>query len=145
MVNILTNLAYHNRHIKVFGGDQLRPNIHIKDMVRSYVHVIESDFDFEKENTFNVGYNNFKVIEIAEKVKNIIGDDVTIERVPTNDNRSYHVSSEKIKKVLNFQNEFNLDHAISDLKNAFSSKVLKDSLENKIYFNIKMMQSIKLK
>ena len=51
----------------------------------------------------------------------------------------------KIKNVLNFQNEFNLDHAISDLKNAFSSKVLKDSLENKIYFNIKMMQSIKLK
>ena len=145
VVNILTNLAYHNRHIKVFGGDQLRPNIHIKDMVRSYIHVIESNFDFEKENIFNVGYNNFKVIDIAEKVKNVIGDDVTIERMPTNDNRSYHVSSEKIKKVLNFQNEFNLDDAIKDLKNAFSSKVLKDSLENKIYFNIKMMQSIKLK
>ena len=56
------------------------------------------NFDFEKENIFNVGYNNFKVIDIAEKVKNVIGDDVTIERVPTNDNRSYHVSSEKIKK-----------------------------------------------
>ena len=144
-VNILTNFAINKGMIKVFGGDQLRPNIHIKDMVRSYIHVIESDFDFEKENIFNVGYNNFKVIDIAEKVKNVIGDDVTIERVPTNDNRSYHVSSEKIKKVLNFQNEFNLDDAISDLKNAFSSKVLKDSLENKIYFNIKMMQSIKLK
>ena len=137
VVNILTNLAYHNKHIKVFGGDQLRPNIHIKDMVRSYIHVLESDFNFEKENIFNVGYNNFKVIEIAEKVKNIIGQDVTIERVPTNDNRSYHVSSEKIKNVLNFQNEFNLDDAINDLKNAFSKNILQDSLENKIYFNIK--------
>ena len=137
MVNILTNLAYHNRHIKVFGGDQLRPNIHIKDMVRSYIHVIESEFDFEKENIFNVGYNNFKVIDIAEKVKNVIGDDVTIERVPTNDNRSYHVSSEKIKKVLNFQNEFNLDDAISDLKNAFVVKFSKIVLKIKYILILK--------
>ena len=100
-VNILTNLAYHNKHIKVLRSVEV--NIHIKDMVRdSYIHVLESDFNFEKENIINVGYNNFKVIEIAEKVKNIIGQDVTIERVPTNDNRSYHVFL-KIKNVLNFQ------------------------------------------
>ena len=95
MVNILTNLAYHNRHIKVFGGDQLRPNIHIKD--GDLYPCDRKQFDFEKENIFNVGYNNFKVIDIAEKVKNVIGDDVTIERMPTNDNRSYHVSSENQK------------------------------------------------
>jgi nucleoside-diphosphate-sugar epimerase len=145
VVNILTNLAYHKRHIKVFGGDQLRPNIHIKDMVRSYIHVLESEFDFAQENVFNVGYNNFKVLEIANKVKNIIGDDVTIEKVPTDDNRSYHVSSEKIKKVLNFKNEFNLDDAISDLRNAFKQKLLTNTLTDKKYFNIKMMQDIKLK
>jgi nucleoside-diphosphate-sugar epimerase len=145
VVNILTNLAYHNRHIKVFGGDQLRPNIHIKDMVRSYIHVLESEFDFAQENVFNVGYNNFKVLEIANKVKNIIGEDVTIERVPTDDNRSYHVSSEKIKKVLNFKNEFNLDDAIGDLRNAFDQKLLTGTLADKKYFNIKMMQGINLK
>ena len=97
VVNILTNLAYHNREITVFGGDQLRPNIHIDDMIRSYDLLINTDKNLINKKIFNVGYDNFPVIEIAKKVKKIIGDDVKLQLVPTDDNRSYHISSKKLK------------------------------------------------
>ena len=107
MVNILTNLAYHNREITVFGGDQLRPNIHIDDMIRSYDLLINTDKNLINKKIFNVGYDNFPVIEIAKKVKKIIGDDVKLQLVPTDDNRSYHISSKKIKDELGFMPEKN--------------------------------------
>ena len=43
IVNILTNFAYHKKEIQIFGGKQLRPNIHIDDMVRVYLEIIEAD------------------------------------------------------------------------------------------------------
>ena len=145
VVNILSNLAFNKGHIKVFGGKQLRPNIHIKDMVRSYIHILESNYDFSENKVFNVGYHNLPVYEIALKVKNVFGEKIKIDVEETNDNRSYHVSSEKIKKILNFENKFSIDDAIIDLKDAFNKKLFADPLNNKLYFNIKMMQSINLK
>ena len=56
VVNILTNLAYHKREISVFGGDQLRPNIHIYDMARAYKFLVEADKSLVSGNTFNAGY-----------------------------------------------------------------------------------------
>ena len=100
VVNILTNLAFHKRKIKVFGGEQLRPNIHIQDMVNIYMEVLKADKKLVNGEIFNAGYDNFKVNEIALAVKEVVGDDVEIETMPTDDNRSYHVSSEKIKKNL---------------------------------------------
>ena len=97
IVNILTNLAYHNRQITVFGGEQLRPNIHIKDMLRSYLCLLEADSKKINGEIFNAGWQNMSVNNIAETVKNNIGEDVKIIRSVTNDNRSYHISSEKIK------------------------------------------------
>ena len=61
VVNILTNLAYHNKVIKVFGGAQLRPNIHISDMVNSYICMLESDEQLTKDQIFNVGFENYSV------------------------------------------------------------------------------------
>ena len=94
---------------------------------------------------FNAGYDNFKVNEIALAVKEVVGDDVEIETMPTDDNRSYHVSSEKIKKNLNFTPQHTIKDAIRDLKKAFEEKKLPNSLEDSQYFNIKKMQEIKLK
>jgi len=145
VVNILTNLAFNKREISIFGGKQLRPNIHIDDMVRSYILMLEARKDDISGEVFNVGYDNLSIENIATKVKNIVGEDVKLKTTPTDDNRSYHISSSKIQKQLDFSPMFGVDDAIRDLKSAFEKNLLPDSLSNDVYFNIKRMEKIKLK
>ena len=80
VVNILTNLAFNKRKIKILGGEQLRPNIHIKDMARVYLNVIEAKAELVNGEIFNAGYDNMKVKEIANIVKKVVGDDVKIDK-----------------------------------------------------------------
>jgi nucleoside-diphosphate-sugar epimerase len=145
VVNILCNYAYHKKEILVLGGDQLRPNIHIKDMVRAYELILNSEFKKVNGEVFNVGFENKTVNQLAFEVKRIIGKDVVIKKFSSNDNRSYHISSEKILKNLNFKSEYSIADSITDLRNAFSKKLLTNCLENENYFNIKKMNSINLK
>ena len=145
VVNILTNLAFNKREISIFGGKQLRPNIHIDDMVRSYILMLGARKDDISGEVFNVGYDNLSIENIATKVKNIVGEDVKLKTTPTDDNRSYHISSSKIQKQLDFSPMFGVDDAIRDLKSAFEKNLLPDSLSNDVYFNIKRMEKIKLK
>ena len=145
VVNILTNHAFHNREIKVFGGDQLRPNVHIDDMVDSYLALLNADPSKINREIFNVGFKNDTILTLAKKVKKIIGKDVKLIRVPSNDNRSYHISSKKISKKLGFVPKNSIDSAIKELKKVFSKGELKNPLSNQYYFNIKRMQSVNLK
>jgi|TARA_Y100000389_G_C17458722_1_gene520044 nucleoside-diphosphate-sugar epimerase len=145
VVNILTNHAYHNKEIKVFGGNQLRPNIHINDMVNCYVNTLEADEKKINGQIFNVGFKNQSVDELASDVKNIIGEDVRITKTETDDNRSYHVSSEKIFNILGFKPDHTVKDAVKDLKEAFETGLLKNTFLDENYFNIKRMQSINLK
>jgi nucleoside-diphosphate-sugar epimerase len=145
VVNILTNLAYHNREITIFGGNQLRPNIHIQDMVRAYELFINTEDIKINGKIFNIGFENLTVNELSYEVQKVIGLDVKIKKLQTNDNRSYHISSKKIQNELNFVTSFSILNAIEDLKNAFQKKLLSDCLTNENYFNIKKMQSISLK
>ena len=144
VVNILTNLAYHKRKISVFGGDQLRPNIHIKDMVKAYDVLIDAKKSEVSGEIFNAGYENKTVLDLANTVKTVIGEDVQLKSTPTDDNRSYHISSEKIKKVLGFESKYTISDAVTDLKIAFKKGLLPNSLHDDKYFNIKRMQSTKL-
>lgn len=145
VVNILTNHAFHNRVIKVFGGDQLRPNVHIEDMVDSYLSVLNADTKKVNGEIFNVGFKNQTVNELASDVTEIVGDDVKIIKTKSDDNRSYHVSSEKIREILGFQTNYTVKDSVSDLKSAFENKLLINTFENEFFFNIKRMNSIKLK
>ena len=145
IVNILTNLAYHKREITVFGGDQLRPNIHINDMLRSYLFLLKAKSNLVNGEIFNAGWENRSVNDIANNVKDNVGDDVKIIKTKTDDNRSYHISSEKIKNVLNFKTQFTIEDAVIDLVGAFKKKILLDTFSNDLYFNIKRMQKINLK
>ena len=97
-----------------------------------------------KWRDFNVGYKNQTLNELAEDVKKIIGDDVQISRTESDDNRSYHVSNEKIKDILGFETKFTIQDAVRDLKDAFDKNLLPNSFDDKKYFNIKTMNSIKL-
>ena len=144
VVNILTNLAYHKREISVFGGAQLRPNIHIDDMVEIYVVLLNAPKEKIAGEIFNGGYENHSVLQLAETVRDVIGEDVVLKTTPTDDNRSYHVSSKKIADRLGFTASHTIKDAVSDIKNAFEKGLLPNSLEDEMYFNIKRMQSINL-
>ena len=145
VVNILTNLAYHKREITVFGGKQLRPNIHIADMVDCYLAVLRAPKEIIAGEIFNAGFENQTVLELAETVKNAIGDDVKLVVTPTNDNRSYHISSKKIAEKLGFTTKHSIREAVEDLRHALQTGLLPDSLSDERYFNIKRMQSLNLK
>jgi len=145
VVNILTNHAFHNRKIKVFGGQQLRPNIHIDDMVDSYLTVLKADKNKINKEIFNVGFKNQTVNELASDVKSIIGKDINIENTVSDDNRSYHVSSKKIENILGFTTKRTVKDAVKDLKIAFENKLLTNTFDNELFFNIKRMNSVKLK
>jgi nucleoside-diphosphate-sugar epimerase len=143
VVNILTNLAYHTKKIKIMGGEQMRPNIHIDDMAAAYLHVLSSPEAKVQKEIFNVGYLNHTVREIGEIVAGVVGE-CELEVVPTNDNRSYHVSSEKIARTLNFVPIRTLEDAVRSLIDAFEKGLLPNSLEDKRYFNIKTMKEAAL-
>ena len=145
VVNILTNLAFHKREITVFGGAQLRPNIHITDMVETYLAVLNASKDQVAGEIFNAGIENQTVLELAETVQRVMGEDVKLVTTPTNDNRSYHISSKKIADKLGFVPSHTIAEAAQDLKNALETGLLKDSLTDERYFNIRRMQTLHLK
>lgn len=145
VVNILTNLAYHKREISVFGGKQLRPNIHIADMAEAYLTLLKAPKEKIAGEIFNAGFENQTVLDLAETVQKVIGADVKLIATPTNDNRSYHISSKKIAEKLGFVPSHTIQEAVEDLKDAFEKGLLPDSLTDEKYFNIKTMQSVELK
>ena len=144
VVNILTNLAYHKREITIYGGEQLRPNIHISDMVESYITLLEAPKDTVAGEIYNAGYENQSVLELGQTVQDVMGDDIALAVTPTDDNRSYHISSEKIRQQVGFVAKKTIRDAVIDLKHAFDCGKLPNSLTDKKYFNIRLMQSIDL-
>jgi len=144
-VNILTNHAVNNNKILVFGGEQKRPNIHIQDMTDLYVQSLECSDASIDGNVFNAGYENHQVADIAQIVKRGVGDQVDIVKVETDDHRSYHISSEKIKRELGFTPNHTIEDAVSDLVGAFGKGSIPESMTAERYYNIKVMQALRLK
>lgn len=143
-VNILTNHAVNHKRITVFGGRQMRPNIHIDDVVDLYVKALEWPDESIDGKIFNAGYENKRVIEIAEIVRDIVGKDVEIATTPTDDNRSYHISSEKIRRELGFAPERTIEDAVRDLADGFDAGKIPNPMTDPRYYNIKTMQALKL-
>jgi len=144
-VNILTNHAVNNKKITVFGGQQMRPNIHIDDASELYVKALEWPDEAIDGKVFNAGYENHRVIEIAEMVRGVVGEDVEIVTVPTDDNRSYHISSERIRRELGFVPKYTIEDAVRDLVAAFQSGKIPDPMTDIRYYNIKTMQHLQLR
>jgi nucleoside-diphosphate-sugar epimerase len=144
-VNILTNHAVNNKKITVFGGQQMRPNIHIEDVTDLYVKTLEWSDEAIDGKVFNAGYDNRKVIEIAEMVRSVVGEDVEIVTAPTDDNRSYHISSEKIKRELGFAPKHTIKDAVQDLVAAFRAGKIPNPMTDIRYYNVKTMLAKQLK
>jgi nucleoside-diphosphate-sugar epimerase len=141
-VNILTNHGFHNRVIKVFGGPQLRPNIHIDDMADLYVLALQLPDQRVDGRVLNAGYENHAVETIAEMVRSVLGPDVAIEKSPTADMRSYQISSERIRQELGFHPRRTIEHAVSDLVAAFEAGRVPKAMDDSRYYNVRRMQEL---
>ena len=144
-VNILTNHAVNNHRITVFGGNQKRPNIHIQDMTDLYVLTLQLPDEKIDGKIFNAGSENYTIMQIAEMVKHVVGEEVNIVTAPTNDHRSYHISSQRIADELGFIPRHSIRDAICDLVEAFDSGKIPNPMNDIRYYNIKTMQAINLK
>lgn len=143
-VNIFTNLGFNRGRITVFGGQQLRPNIHIDDMTDLYLLLLDRPPELVDGKVWNAGYDNMKILDIAELVRDQVGPHVEIEVTPTDDHRSYHISSERIRRELGFQPTRTVSEAVAGLIEAFRSGKIPDALTDPQYYNIKRMQALQL-
>lgn len=142
-VNIITAHAINKAVITVFGGKQLRPNLHIKDMTDCYRLMLTAPAEKIQGQVFNVGRQNLKVSEIAEIVRSVVeremGIRASIETTESTDTRSYHVNSDKIRDVLGFVPKFTVEDAVRDLCIRFQMGRFKDALTNPVYTNVKQL------
>ena len=144
-VNILAIHALVNKRIRVFGGAQLRPNLNMKDMVAAYRLLLDVPREAVHGKTFNVGYQNRTVAEIAELVRSRIGDPgIAIATEPTDDLRSYHINSDWIRRALGFVPRWTIEDAIDSLCAAYREGKIPEPLTHPRYYNIKTMQALKL-
>ncbi len=148
-VNILTNHAVNANKITVFGGSQLRPNLHVQD----YCDVVEVFLTAPSEKIqneiFNVGTQNLSLMQIAHLVRDVVSREfpekgrVEIVTTPSDDLRSYHINSDKIKRVLGFTPSHSIEEAVHDLCQAFRDGRLPNSMDDDQYFNVRRLKRLK--
>ena len=147
-VNILTNHAVNKNKITVFGGDQLRPNLHVQDYCDTVELLLDAPSEKIQNEIFNVGYENMSIMNIAHVVKKVVQEEfpekgeIGITTTPSDDNRSYHINSDKIKRVLGFQPKYSTEEAIRGLCHAFRDGKLPNSFEDNFYFNVRRLKRL---
>jgi nucleoside-diphosphate-sugar epimerase len=151
-VNILTNHAYNRGVITVFGGEQQRPNIHIDDVCDLYVELLAMPSEKIAGETFNAGYQNQTVNELAEIAKQIVEEEfpekkpIRLERTSSDDNRSYRITSRKIEEKLGWKPKRTIQDAVRDLCRAFKAgKFPGDTLKDDAFVNVKTVKALHLK
>lgn len=144
-VHILTMAALRHEEIKVWGGSQYRPNIHIQDICDAYIALLEAPSDKVDGEIFNCGYHNMTISETARMIKNVMrtryNKDVVITTTPSNDDRSYHVSSDKIQNIIGFVPKHSITEAIDELIGAYRGGMIENP-DNEKYYAIKRMKGI---
>ena len=148
-VNILTNFAFNKNFIKVFGGKQLRPNLHILDYCDVIQKLITAPRKKIKNQIFNVGNQNMSINKIANMVKKLVekkyNKKIKIIKEKSKDIRSYHINSDKIKKILNFKPKRKIEHAILEMCKAYELGKIPNSFSDVNYFNVKKLKLLKVK
>ena len=148
-VNVLTSHAYNKGLITVFGGTQMRPNVHMKDMVELYVKLLSAADKSIAGEVFNFSNENLTVNQIAEKVRAVVlaeteaGFEINIETAQSDDPRSYHLSSKKIEQVLGISPKRTVEDGALELVRAFKEGRIPNYSDSR-YYNVKRMKEIGL-
>jgi nucleoside-diphosphate-sugar epimerase len=147
-VNILTNHAVNNGKISVFGGEQMRPNLHILDYCDAVQVLLDAPDEKVANEVFNVGYQNMSIMDIALLVKRVVEQEfpekgeIGIVKTPSDDKRSYHINSDKIRRALGYIPKHTIEQAVSDLCRAFKDGRFRNSISDDIYFNVRRMKNL---
>lgn len=145
-VNILTTQAVNKGEITVFGGEQQRPNIHIEDMCDLYQLLLELPDEKIAGETFNAGYQNQSIKDIAEIVARTVQTEfpdkgaIRIKYTPTNDIRSYRINSDKIAQKLGFVPKRSIQDAVKDICAAFRKGAIPNALGDERYVNVQVLK-----
>ena len=147
-VNILTNHAITNNKITVFGGSQLRPNLHVQDYANVVKLLMVAPSEKIADEIFNVGGENMSIMELAHVVKKVVQEEypdkpeIEIVTTPSDDLRSYHINSSKIQRVLGFEPTLTVEDAVRGLCDAFKAGKVPASFEDDRYFNVKRIKRL---
>lgn len=147
-VNILTNHAVNKGLITVFGGSQMRPNLHIEDMVDAYLLMLRAPHEKIHGEVFNIGFENHSIADLAVVVQQVVQEilpekgKVEIVTTPSNDNRSYHVNADKIRRILGYTPKRTIEDAVRDLVRAFDNHLLDNSFDDDWYYNVRTMKKL---
>ena len=146
-VNILTNHAVNRGEILVFGGTQMRPNLHIDDMVDAYLLMLTAPHDLIQGQTFNIGFQNHTMADLAVLVRTAVeqeipgGPPIRIVTTPSDDRRSYRVNADKVRRVLGFTPKRTLVDAVKDVTRAFREGLLPNSFNDDGYYNVRTLKA----
>ncbi len=149
-VNILTNHAVNKGKITVFGGTQKRPNLHIQDMVDLYKLLLKLPAEKIDRRTYNCGFQNQTIMQIAESVKKVVEQEypdrppIQIEVTESDDKRSYHINSDKIRREIGFSTKYTIEDAVRDLCKAFREGRLPNSFDDDAYYNVRKLKALKV-
>jgi nucleoside-diphosphate-sugar epimerase len=116
-------------------------------MVDAYLLMLQAPHEKIHGETFNIGFQNYSIAEIANMVKMVVEEempdkgDIKIVTTPTNDMRSYHVNSDKVRRVLGFAPKRSIEDAVRDLARAFRNHLLPDSFDSDWYYNVRTMKN----
>jgi nucleoside-diphosphate-sugar epimerase len=147
-VNILANHAINNGKITVFGGEQMRPNLHILDYCDAVQVLLDAPDEKITNEIFNVGYQNMSIMDIALMVKRVVQQefpekgDIDIVTTPSDDKRSYHINSDKVHRMLGYAPQRTIEEAVRDLCRAFKDGRLPNSMADDIYYNVRRMKNV---
>jgi len=150
-VNILTNHAVNRNRITVFGGAQLRPNLHIRDYCDAVELMLDVPSEPIQKEIFNVGFQNLSIMDIALLVKRVVEEEmpekapIAIDTTPSDDPRSYHINADKITRTLGYRPRFTIEDAVRDLVRAFGAGKIPNSMDDDRYYNIRTMKRLGVK
>lgn len=145
-VNILSHQAFMKRQIQVFGGTQMRPNLHVQDYCAVVELLMNAAAEKIADETFNVGMQNMSIGELAQVIKKVVEEEfphkapIEIVTVPSDDTRSYRINSDKIARVLGFRPQYSIEDAVRELCHAFASGKLPNSMEDDRYYNVRTLK-----
>jgi nucleoside-diphosphate-sugar epimerase len=135
-VNMLSYQALKNGRITVFGGDQTRPNIHIKDIADVYRHFLAHPEI--PSGCYNAGFENISILDIAARVKAKISAEIVVNE--SNDLRSYRQDSSKLLAI-GFEPKHRVANAINEIAEAYQQKAL---LDDETCYTVKWMRQLDL-
>ncbi|MEK6939124.1 MAG: NAD-dependent epimerase/dehydratase family protein [Nanoarchaeota archaeon] len=141
VVNTLTAKALQEGKITIFGGDQWRPNVHVADVAKAILLVLEAPFETVANQTFNVGSEdqNYTITQLGNLIKEQIPTATLTISSEVHDKRNYRVAFSKIRDKLNFKPDFQIIDAVAEISKAFQENKVGDYL-NSVYHNHKFLQ-----